>query len=350
LLIQVDSVKLTGYLNTANNSFEILVFFESFKMNVMKIVVLDGYVLNPGDLSWDGIKELGDCVFYDRTPADMTVERAKGADAVFTNKVVLNKEIISQLPDLKFIGVLATGYNVVDTEAAKNAGIVVTNIPSYSTASVAQMVFSHILNFVQNVGVHAQSVAAGEWAANIDFAYWKTPQTELAGKTLGIIGFGQIGQAVARIGLAFGMKVIFNNRSKKDTELEATQVDLDTLLKESDFVSINCPLTPENIGFINMSPIEKMKPTSFLVNTGRGPLINEQDLADALNSGKIAGAGLDVLSVEPARADNPLPKAKNCYITPHIAWSTFEARTRLMNIATENLKSFIAGKLQNVVN
>jgi glycerate dehydrogenase len=315
----------------------------------MKIVVLDGYVLNPGDLSWDGIKELGNCTIYDRTPAELTVKRAKGAEAIFTNKVVLNKEIITQLPDVKFIGVLATGYNVVDTVAAGNVGIVVTNIPAYSTASVAQMVFSHILNFVQNVGVHAQSVAAGEWAASIDFAYWKTPQTELAGKTLGIIGFGEIGQAVAKIGLAFGMKVSFNNRSKKDTELEASQVDLETLLAESDFISINCPLTPENTGFINKETIEKMKPTVFLVNTGRGPLINEQDLADALNSGRIAGAGLDVLSVEPARPDNPLPKAKNCFITPHIAWATFEARTRLMNIATENLKSFIAGKPQNVV-
>jgi glycerate dehydrogenase len=315
----------------------------------MKIVVLDGYVLNPGDLSWDGIKELGNCTIYDRTPAELTVKRAKGAEAIFTNKVVLNKEIITQLPDVKFIGVLATGYNVVDTVAAGNVGIMVTNIPAYSTASVAQMVFSHILNFVQNVGVHAQSVAAGEWAASIDFAYWKTPQTELAGKTLGIIGFGEIGQAVAKIGLAFGMKVSFNNRSKKDTELEASQVDLETLLAESDFISINCPLTPENTGFINKETIEKMKPTVFLVNTGRGPLINEQDLADALNSGRIAGAGLDVLSVEPARPDNPLPKAKNCFITPHIAWATFEARTRLMNIATENLKSFIAGKPQNVV-
>jgi glycerate dehydrogenase len=344
------NVKLTGYLNSANNSFKILVFFESFKMNVMKIVVLDGYVLNPGDLSWDGIKELGDCVFYDRTPADMTVERAKGADAVFTNKVVLNKEIISQLPDLKFIGVLATGYNVVDSEAAKNAGITVTNIPAYSSASVAQMVFSHILNFAQNVGIHAQSVSLGEWAASIDFAYWKTPQTELAGKTLGIIGFGQIGQAVAKIGLAFGMKVIFTNRSQKETNLETSQVDLETLLSESDFISINCPLTAENTGFINKQTIEKMKPTAFLINTGRGPLINEKDLADALNSGRIAGAGLDVLSVEPALPENPLLKAKNCFITPHIAWATFEARTRLMNIATENLKSFIAGKPQNVVN
>jgi glycerate dehydrogenase len=316
----------------------------------MKIVVLDGYVLNPGDLSWDGIKKLGDCTIYDRTAPELTIERAKEAEVAITNKVVFDKYIIKSLPKLKYIGVLATGYNVVDTVAAKNAGIVVTNIPAYSTASVAQMVFSHILNFAQNVSVHSASVSSGEWANSIDFAYWKTPQTELAGKTLGIIGFGQIGQAVAKIGLALGMKVIFNNRSPKQNELKATQVDLKTLLSESDFISINCPLTPENAGFINKETIEKMKPTAFLVNTGRGPLINEQDLANALNSGKIAGAGLDVLSVEPASKSNPLPFAKNCFITPHIAWATFEARTRLMNIATENLKAFIDGNPQNVVN
>jgi len=316
----------------------------------MKIVVLDGYVLNPGDLSWDGLIKLGDCTIYDRTAPEHTIERAKEAEVAITNKVVFDKNTIQSLPKLKYIGVLATGYNVVDTVAAKNAGIVVTNIPAYSTASVAQMVFSHILNFAQNVSVHAASVSSGEWANSIDFAYWKTPQTELAGKKLGIIGFGQIGQAVAKIGLAFGMEVIFNNRSQKQTELKATQVDLETLLSESDFISINCPLTPENAGFINKDTIDKMKSTAFLVNTGRGPLINEQDLANALNSGKIAGAGLDVLSVEPALKSNPLPFAKNCFITPHIAWATFEARTRLMNIATENLKAFIDGNPQNVVN
>ena len=319
-------------------------------MEKIKIVVLDSYVLNPGDLSWSGIENLGDCTIYDRTPPELFVERAKNANAIFTNKVVVNEEIISRLPDLKFIGVLATGYNVIDTVAARNAGITVTNIPAYSTASVAQMVFSHILNFVQNVSVHANSVSAGDWAKSIDFAYWKTPQIELAGKTLGIIGFGQIGQAVAKIGLAFGMNVIFNNRSKKNANFEVTQVGLETLLSESDFVSINCPLTTENTGFINKATISKMKPSAFLVNTGRGPLINEQDLADALDSAKIAGAGLDVLSVEPAAKINPLINAKNCFITPHIAWATFEARTRLINIATENLKTFIEGNPQNVVN
>jgi len=316
----------------------------------MKIVVLDGYTLNPGDLSWKEIQTLGECEIYDRTSPEKTIERALGAQAVFTNKVILNSDTLKQLPELRFIGVLATGYNVVDTVAARELGIVVCNIPAYSTASVAQMVFSHILHFAQNISVHAQSVSAGEWSSSIDFSYWKTPQTELAGKTLGIIGFGNIGQAVARIGLAFGMNVIFNNRSQKESPEGVKQVDLETVLSESNFISVNCPLTDANTGFINKTTIEKMKPTAFLINTGRGPLINEQDLADALNSGRIAGAGLDVLSLEPAAESNPLPKAKNCFITPHIAWATFEARTRLMNIAAGNLKAFVAGKPVNVVN
>ncbi|RIJ47448.1 D-2-hydroxyacid dehydrogenase [Maribellus luteus] len=316
----------------------------------MKIVVLDGYTLNPGDLSWDAIKESGKCEIYDRTPREQVVERAQKATAIFTNKVIIDAWIISQLPDLKFIGVLATGYNVVDVDAARKAGIVVSNIPAYSTESVAQMVFAHILHFTQSVAEHAETVSNGKWADSIDFSYWIRPQIELAGKTLGIIGFGQIGQAVARIGLAFGMKIIFNNRSKKETGLEARQVDLDTLLEDSDFISINCPLTDDNKGFINRESLKKMKKTAFLVNTGRGPLINEQDLADALNNGVIAGAGLDVLSVEPATKDNPLPKARNCYITPHIAWATFEARERLMEIAANNLKAFIKGSPINVVN
>jgi glycerate dehydrogenase len=319
------------------------------KSREMKIVVLDGYTLNPGDLSWEGILELGDCTIYNRTAPDKVIERAKNAQAIFTNKVVLNSNIISQLPNLKFIGVLATGYNVVDVWAAKKAGITVTNIPAYSTASVAQMVFSHILNFAQNVSVHANSVAIGDWARSVDFAYWKTPQTELAGKTLGIIGFGKIGLAVAKIGLALDMKIIFNNPSEKNVALEATQVQLETLLSNSDFISVNCPLTNENSEFINKTTIAKMKPSAFLINTGRGPLINEQDLADALNAGKIAGAGLDVLSVEPAATNNPLTSAKNCYITPHIAWATLEARTRLIKIATGNLKAFVDGKPQNVI-
>ena len=316
----------------------------------MKIVILDGYTLNPGDLSWDGIKKLGDCTLYDRTPPEKTVERAKGAQAVFTNKVVFNREVISRLPHLKFIGVLATGYNVVDLEAATEAGIVVANIPAYSTASVAQMVFSHILHLAQNVSIHAKSVKKGDWANSIDFSYHIAPQTELAGKTLGIIGFGQIGQAVAKIGLAFGMNILFHNRSRKETNLDARQVELEALFNESDFISINCPLTDENAGFINKAAIEKMKTSVILINTGRGPLINENDLAEALNKGRIAGAGLDVLSTEPPSPDNPLLSAKNCCITPHIAWATTEARERLMQIATENLKTFLEGNPQNKVN
>lgn len=316
----------------------------------MKIVILDGYTLNPGDLSWDEIRKLGECTVYDRTPPEKILERASKAAAIFTNKVVIGRDIIKQLPDLKFVGVLATGYNVVDLQAAAEAGILVANIPAYSTASVAQMVFSHILNIAQNVSKHAKSVKDGDWTNSIDFTYHLTPQTELAGKTLGIIGFGQIGQAVARVGLAFGMKILFQNRSKKETNADFRQVDLDTLLVESDFISLNCPLTDENAGFINKSTIGKMKKSAILINTGRGALINEKDLADALNSGRIAGAGLDVLSTEPPKAENPLLTAKNCYITPHIAWATKEARQRLMQIAAQNLKAFINETPQNIVN
>lgn len=316
----------------------------------MKIVIMDGYTLNPGDLSWSEIEKFGECKIYDRTLPEEILERVTNAEVIFTNKVLISKELMACLPKLKFIGVLATGFNVVDTLAAKKAGIAVCNIPAYSTQSVAQMVFSHILHFAQNISGHANSVSKGEWAKSKDFAYWLTPQTELAGKTLGIIGFGQIGQTVAKIALALGMQVVFNNRSKKDTKLDAVQVDLDTLLSESDFVSINCPLTDENKGFINKAAIAKMKPSAFLINTGRGPLINEQDLAEALNAGQIVGAGLDVLSVEPAAANNPLPTAKNCFITPHIAWATFEARQRLIQIAGSNLKAFVEGKPINVVN
>lgn len=316
----------------------------------MKIVILDGHTLNPGDLSWDEIRKLGECTVYDRTPPEKILERASKVAAIFTNKVVIGRDIIKQLPDLKFIGVLATGYNVVDLQAAAEADILVANIPAYSTASVAQMVFSHILNIAQNVSKHAKSVKDGDWTNSIDFTYHLTPQTELAGKTLGIIGFGQIGQAVARVGLAFGMKILFQNRSKKETNADFRQVDLDTLLVESDFISLNCPLTDENAGFINKSTIGKMKKSAILINTGRGALINEKDLADALNSGRIAGAGLDVLSTEPPKAENPLLAAKNCYITPHIAWATKEARQRLMQIAAQNLKAFINGTPQNIVN
>ncbi len=316
----------------------------------MNIAVLDGYTLNPGDLSWKPLEKLGNLTVYDRTPPEKTIERAKNAEVVFTNKVIIGREHIEQLPHLKFIGVLATGYNVVDIKAATEAGIVVCNIPAYSTNSVAQMVFAHILNFTQRVGLHAQQVRTGHWSSHTDFCFWNTPQTEIAGKTLGIIGYGRIGQQVAKIGDAFGMKIISHNRSvKKDVAAHFGQVSLEEVFRESDFLSINCPLTNENAGFVNAKTLGLMKPTAFLVNTGRGPLINEYDLANALNTGKIAGAGLDVLSTEPPSPDNPLLTAKNCFITPHIAWATFEARQRLMQIAIDNLKAYLDGKPVNEV-
>lgn len=316
----------------------------------MKIVILDAYTLNPGDLSWEEVKKLGELNVYDRTAPDQTVDRCKEAEVVLTNKVIFDQAVIAQLPHLKYIGVTATGYNVVDLAYAKKQGIVVTNIPAYSTDSVAQMVFSQILNFCQNIGTHATSVSKGEWAESIDFSYRLTPQIELRGKTLGIIGFGKIGQAVAKLGLAFGMKVIFQNRSLKTTNIKSTQVDLETVLRESDFLSINCPLTNENKEFINKTTLAQMKSTAFLINTGRGPLINEKELANALNNDVIAGAGLDVLAEEPATKDNPLAKAKNCYITPHIAWATTEARQRLMDIMVDNINAFRKGEAINVVN
>lgn len=316
----------------------------------MQIVVLDGFALNPGDLSWEGLKKLGNCSIYERTNADELFDRAGEAEAIITNKAVIDKRLIDRLPKLKYIGVTATGYNVVDVEAAIRKGIVVTNIPAYSTDSVAQLVFSHILNIYNRVELHASSVRSGEWAANPDFAYWRTPQTELTGKTLGIIGFGRIGRKVAQIGLAFGMKVIFHNRSQiADAPSGMFQKSIGEVFSESDVVSINCPLTAENSQFVDLKLLQKMKRSAILINTGRGGLINEAELATALNSGVIAAAGLDVLSTEPPKTDNPLLKARNCFITPHIAWATFEARHRLMCITVENLHRFIQGRPQNVV-
>lgn len=316
----------------------------------MKIVVLDGYALNPGDLSWKNLQEIGDCIIYDRTNPAELLERSKDAEVLITNKVVINQTIIDQLPKLKYIGVTATGYNVVDVQAASNRGITVTNIPAYSTDSVAQLVFSHILNVANRVELHANSVKSGEWASCSDFSYSKNPQVELSGKTLGIVGFGRIGRRVAEIGLAFGMKVIFQNRSvRTDVPVETIQKSLSEVFSESDFISLNCPLTAENIEFVNMELLKTMKPSGVLINTGRGSLINEKDLAEALNSGIIKAACLDVLSTEPPKADNPLISAKNCFITPHMAWATFEARERLLNITIENLKCFISGNFQNIV-
>ena len=316
----------------------------------MKIVILDGFALNPGDLSWDSIENLGECTFYDRTSPAEVFERAIGADALITNKVVISKALIDQLPQLKYIGVTATGYNVVDIQAAVERNITVTNIPAYSTDSVAQLVFSHILNVSNRVELNATSVRNGEWTKSPDFSYSKSPQVELTGKTLGIVGYGQIGQKVAKIGQAFGMKVIFQNRSEKtNLPLGIVQKKLAEVFAESDFISLNCPLTAENKEFANSALLNKMKPTAVLINTGRGGLINEQDLADVLNSGRIAAACLDVLSTEPPAGDNPLITAKNCFITPHIAWATFEARQRLLGITVDNLRSFIAGTPQNVI-
>jgi len=311
---------------------------------------LDGYALNPGDLSWENLASLGDCQIYDRTSSEEVYGRISDAEVIITNKVLINKSLIGQLPALKYIGVTATGYNVVDVSAANERHIVVTNIPAYSTDSVAQLVFSHILNVANRVELHTNSVKEGKWTNSKDFTFRESLQIELSGKTLGIVGFGQIGRKVAEIGLAFGMKVIFKNRSvKSDVPEGMTQKSQKEVFAESDFISLNCPLTPENNEFVNRELLRTMKPSAVLINTGRGGLINEQDLADALNSGLIAAACLDVLSTEPPLPDNPLISACNCFITPHIAWATIEARKRLMNITVDNLRLYISGNPQNVV-
>ena len=316
----------------------------------MKIVVLDGYGLNPGDLSWKGIKALGELTVYDRTSPSELMERSEGAEALITNKTLITAENMEALPELKYIGVLATGYNVVDIEAAKARGIVVTNIPAYSTSSVAQMVFAHILNITQRVGHYAEEDSKGRWTNNADFCYWDTDLVELDGKKMGIVGFGNIGQATARIAQAFGMEVLlYTSKEQSALPQGMRKVALDELFAESDVISLHCPLTPDTKEMVNAERLKLMKPGAILVNTGRGPLVNEQDLADALNEGRIAAAGLDVLSVEPANADNPLLGAKNCFITPHIAWATKEARTRLMQIAVQNLKSYQEGYIINNV-
>ena len=316
----------------------------------MKIIVLDGYGLNPGDLTWKGFEELGELTVYDRTSPSELLERAAGAEALVTNKTLITSENMDALPDLKYIGVLATGYNVVDIDAAKARGIVVTNIPAYSTASVAQMVFAHILNITQRVGYYADENKQGRWTKNADFCYWDTHLVELQGKKMGIVGFGNIGQATARIAQAFGMEVcVYSSKPQFALPSGIKKMELDELFGECDVVSLHCPLTPDTKEMVNAERLSKMKPNAILINTGRGPLINEQDLADALNEGKIAAAGLDVLSVEPSVEGNPLLDARNCFITPHIAWATLEARTRLMEIAVQNLKSYQKGQIINNV-
>ena len=317
----------------------------------MKIVVLDGYAANPGDLSWEGMKVLGECTIYDRTAPEEVLERAAGAEAILTNKVIINADHMAALPELKYIGVLATGYNVVDTAAAKERGIVVTNIPSYSTASVAQMVFAHILNITQQVQHHSEEVHKGRWANNKDFCFWDTPLMELREKKIGLVGLGNTGYTTARVAIGFGMQVYaLTSKSHFQLPPEIKKMDLDQLFSECDIISLHCPLTPETREMVNARRLGMMKPTAILINTGRGPLINEQDLADALNNGKIYAAGVDVLSTEPPCADNPLLTAKNCYITPHIAWASTAARERLMLIMLENIKAYQDGKPVNVVN
>jgi glycerate dehydrogenase len=317
----------------------------------MKIVVLDGYTLNPGDLSWENLGAFGDSTIYDRTPPHKIVERAKEAEILLVNKVTLSRETIDQLPKLKYIGVLATGYNIVDAEAAHDRNIPVTNVPTYGTRSVAQMVFAHLLNLTQRVAHHAQTVQNGKWAQSDDFCYWDYPLIELTGYTTGILGFGRIGRATANLALAFGMNVLISDIAPISTLPEGVrQTDIGTLFRESDVVSLHCPLTPENHHLVNSERIESMRKTAFLINTSRGALIDEQALADALNNDQIAGAGLDVLVNEPPEADNPLFRAKNCFITPHIAWATKSARERLLKTAIENIQAFLNDRPQNVVN
>jgi len=318
----------------------------------MKIVVLDGFTLNPGDLGWEGLNNLGELTVYDRTPSEKIHERSTGAEIILTNKTVLGSDMLKSLPQLKYVGVLATGYNVIDIVTADRLGIVVSNIPAYSTWSVAQLTFALILEFCFHAQKHSDSVMNGKWSESIDFTFRDYQLIELAAKTLGIIGFGNIGKKVCDIATAFGMNVIVSSRPGSASAFSSypARVELPELLSRSDIVTVHCPLTLETAGMINIETIRLMKKSALLINTSRGPIVVEKDLAFALNEGIIAGAGLDVLSVEPPTEDNPLLKAKNCIITPHIAWATLEARTRLMEIAVQNVRAFIGGSPVNVVN
>lgn len=317
----------------------------------MKIVVLDGYTLNPGDLNWDGIEALGEVTVYDRTPADKIIERIGDAQAVYTNKTPISRATLDACKNVRFIGVLATGYNVVDIAAAKEKGIPVCNIPTYGTAAVGQFAIALLLEICHHVAHHSNAVHEGRWESNPDWCFWDYPLIELAGKTMGIIGFGRIGQTTGAIAKAMGMRVIASDSHPNDAgRAIAEYVDLDTLLKTSDVISLHCPLFPETEGIINKDNIAKMKDGVIILNNSRGPLIVEQDLADALNSGKVYAAGLDVVSSEPIHGDNPLLKAKNCILTPHISWAPKESRQRLMDIAVNNLAQFLKGTPANVVN
>ncbi len=312
----------------------------------MNIVVLDGYTLNPGDLSWSGLSELGALTVYDRTEANEIVPRTHGAEIVFTNKTPISAQTLDACPNIKFIGVLATGYNVVDVDAARARGIPVTNIPTYGTAAVAQMVFALLLELCHHVGAHARAVADGRWASSKDFCFWDFPLIELAGKTMGLIGYGRIGQATGRIARALGMEVLAYDPFLEDNSL----VPLEELLQKSDVISLHCPLFPETKGIICRESLNKCKRGALLINTARGPLVVEEDLREALRSGQLAGAAVDVVSQEPIRPDNPLLTAPNMIITPHIAWAPRESRQRLMDIAANNLRAFLAGAPENVVN
>lgn len=321
---------------------------------MMKIVVLDGYTLNPGDLSWEGLEKFGSCTIHDRTGhvPETVIEAIGDAEIIFTNKTPLPREVLERVPSVGYIGVLATGFNVVDVEAAKEQGIIVTNIPTYGTAAVAQYTLALILEICHRVGAHSDAVARGEWTRSADFCFWNSPLIELAGKTLGCIGFGRIGQATCQAAQAFGMNILAFNRSQ-DPSLESESckyASLDEVFAKSDIISLHCPLTPETEGLINQENIAKMKDGVIIINTSRGPLIIEQDLADALNSGKVAVAAVDVVSKEPILAENPLLHAKNCIITPHIAWAPIESRSRLMDVAVGNLAAFLKGAPLNVVN
>lgn len=317
----------------------------------MNIVVLDGHTLNPGDLSWAELEALGACAIHDHTTPGQLLARAANAEIVLTNKVVLSRETLAALPKLRYIGVLATGYNVVDIAAARERHITVTNVPGYSTRSVAQLTFALLLELTHHVGHHAQTVREGKWTRSSDFCYWDFPLLELNGLTFGVVGFGQIGREVARIAQAFGLCVLIHTRTRP-AELPSgmEHVPLDELLTRADVVSLHCPLTPDTMHLINAARLARMKPTAFLINTSRGPLVDEAALADALNTDRLAGAALDVLSAEPPPATNPLLTAKNCLITPHLGWATRAARERLLKIACASLRAFLAGKPQNVVN
>ncbi|GAC1450921.1 MAG: D-2-hydroxyacid dehydrogenase [Chitinophagaceae bacterium] len=318
------------------------------RLEKLKIVVTDGYTLNPGDLSWERIKTLGELEVFNRTPAELIVERCREAGIVLTNKVAFNKTTLNSLPKLKLISVLATGYNVIDTAAAKDQNIIVCNVPGYGTASVAQHVFALLLELTNHVGKNAITVAAGKWQQSADWCYTEAPVTELDGKTFGVVGFGNIGRRVAAIARAFGMKVLYYNPRDKETAL-AKLTDINTLFSSSDVVSLHCPLTAENAGFVNAALLSKMKPSAVLINTARGQLINEQDLAGALNKGIIKAAALDVLSKEPPVGSNPLLTAKNCLVTPHNAWISKEARERIMQVTEKNIIAFITKAPVNTV-